>query len=234
MKNHATCLGFVLGTFLSSSSLFAQPCLTAKPAPACRSCFITEFGYGYKLTSPLKSASISWVGDSVTYAYEPEVTGRHYLTSELGYMRNLNSQYSLGFTHFTRWDIGHNLRGGMKLRVRRWLNQKTSVDLSGGMILWGIEDSDLKRSAFIGGASVNFSDWEAVNVQIEVLETQPYDYSYSDFNGVQSRSFSPRRRNVGVYLSYKLSSKPGLVLNGVALVTFGVVFAIFAATFHGS
>ena len=234
MKNHVASLGLVMGAFLASSSLFAQPCLTTKPAPACRSCFITEFGYAYKITSPLKRRAIETIGNSVTNAYEWEVGGRHYLTSELGYLRNLNAQYGLGFTHFTRWDIGNNLRGGMKLRMRRWLNQKISLDLSGGTILWGIDDSELKRSTFIGSASVSFSDWEAVSVHIEVLETQPYDYVYpSGTDGMLYRSSSPRRRNVGVYLGYKLSSAPGLVGNGVALAAVGVVYALFLATYSG-
>jgi hypothetical protein len=173
------------------------------------------------------------VGDSVTYAYEWEVTGRHYLTSELGYMRNLNAQYGLGFTHFTGWDVGHSLRGGLKLRLRRWLNPKTSLDLSGGAFLWGIDDSEFKQPAFIGGASVAFSEWESVNLMVEFLETQPYDYTYDYGNGIPERNYSPRQRNVGVYLGYKLSSKPGLVFNGIAVAAVGFVFALFVATYSG-
>jgi hypothetical protein len=223
-----------MGTFFFSSFAIAQPCLTAKPAPACRSCFITELGYGYKITSLLKRRTIETVGNSVTNVNEWEVGGRHYLTSELGYLYNLNAQYGLGFTHFAGWDIDHHLRGGLKLRIRKWLNQKISLDLSGGATLWGIDDSDLKRATFIGSASVIFSGWEAVNVQVEVLETQPFDYSYFYEDGVQFRSSSPRRRNVAVYLGYKLSSKPGLAFNGLTVVAVGVVYAIFAATYSGN
>jgi hypothetical protein len=227
MKTFFTVIGIVLGIFISSSSLFAQLCLSAKPAPQCRSCFITEFGYGYKITPPLKRASISMIGNSVTDNYEWKVTGRHYLTSEVGYIYNLNAQYGLGFTHFTGWDIGHNLRGGVKLRLRKWLNPKTSLDLSGGAFLWnikvGTENYVLERSTFMGGASLNFSECQAVNVMVEVLETKPYSY----FNGVQYRNFWPRRRNVGIYLGYKLSSKPGLVLNGITLGTVAVVGVLY-------
>lgn len=230
MKGYFGCFGFVIGTFLSFSFLLAQPCLTAKPAPACRTCFITEIGYSYKITSPLKRATIEMVGDSVTYTYESEMMGRHYLTSELGYIYNLNAQYGLGFTHFTGWDVGHNLRGGLKLRLRKWLNPKTSLDLSGGAFLWGIDDDELKRPAFIGGASVAFSEWESVNLMIEFLQTQPYDYTYDYGDGIPQRSYSPQRRNVGVYLGYKLSSKPGLVFNGVAVAATGIVIAILFAT----
>ncbi len=233
MKSHATCLGLVIGTFISSTFLLAQPCLTTKPAPACRSCFITEIGYSYKINPPLKKTTIEMVGDSVTYASEWEVTGRHYLTSELGYIYNFNTQYGLGLTHFAGWDVDHNLRGGLKLRMRKWLNPKTSLDLSGGAFLWGIDDDELKRPAFIGGASLNFSNWQAVNVLVEVLETKPYEYSYDPGSGgMPYRSISPHQRNVGVYLGYKLSSKPGLVLNGAALATVGVLYVLFLATYQ--
>jgi hypothetical protein len=228
MKNYAIGLVLVIGEFLSSSYVFAQPCLTAKPAPACRACFITEFGYGYKINPPLKRTFIEMAGGSVTYTYESEVTGRHYLTSELGYLYNLNAQYGLGFTHFTGWDVGHNLRGGLKLRLRRWLNPKTSLDLSGGAFLWGIDDDELQRSTFIGGASVNFSEWESVNLMIEFLQTQPYDYTYDYGDGIPQRSYSPQRRNVGVYLGYKLRRKfiwCGVILAANAMLSPRLVMA---------
>jgi hypothetical protein len=206
MKNYFSCLGLVFGTFLTSSTLFAQPCLSLKPAPACRSSLITEFGYSYKIPSSSKWQS----------------TPRHYVTSELGYIYNLNAKYGLGFTHFTGLGDDYSLRGGLKLRLRKWLNPKTSFDLSGGAILWDIEDSDFKPSTFIGSASLNFSQWQAVNVMVEVSGTKPYDYSY--FNGVDSP-----RRNVSVYLGYKLSSKPGLVMHGITLASIGVAYAILYA-----
>lgn len=238
MKNAFATTGIVLGIFLTLSSLFAQLCLSAKPAPECRSSLITEFGYGYKITPPLKRAYISMVGNSVTNNREWEVTGRHYLTSELGHIYNFNEKYGLGLTHFIGWDISHNLRGGVKLRLRKWLNPKTSLDLSGGVLLWnikaGIKNYVLERSTFMGGASLNFRECQAVNVMVEVLETKAYDYSYSGFNNVQYRDFSPRRRTVGIYFGYKLSSKPGLVLNGVVLTTaavVGVMYALFMPDF---
>jgi hypothetical protein len=62
---------------------------------------------------------------------------------------------------------------------------------------------------------------------VKVLEAKSYDYSYSYFKGVHS----PRRRNVSVYLDYKLSSKPGLVLHGFTLASVGVAYAILYAIF---
>lgn len=230
MKNHIA--AFACAAALSLSPLFAQPCLRLQPAPACRSNFITEFGYGYQATSPLKRTFGEAIDDSITNIYETQVTGRHYLTSELGYLYNLSPQYGLGFTHFTGWDPGHNLRGGLKLRMRRWLTPKISLEVSAGAYLWGIDDSELKKPALLGGASVNFSEWEAVQLRLEALETLPYDNTYY-YDGKKYRSFSPRTRNLGVYLGYKLSSRPGLAFNGLALTAVGVVFAVVLAVNAG-
>ena len=234
MNRHVTCLGLVIVGLLTAASVFAGPCLTARPGPACRSCIIAEFGYGYELTPPLKIRSIGMVGDSVTFDFESQTMDRHLLTSELGYIYNLNAKYGLGFTHFTGWNVGENLRGGLKLRVRKWLTPKTSLDISGGAILWGMNRSQLKDPALIGGASVTFSEWESVNLLVEVVETQPHDYTFDYGDGILRRNISPRQRNVGVYLGYKLSSKPGLFFNAGAVATAVILTAVFLATVAGS
>jgi hypothetical protein len=81
---------------------------------------------------------------------------------------------------------------------------------------------------------MNFSDWESVNLMIELLHTQPSDYAYTDFDGAVNRTISPRRRNAGVYLGYKISSKPGLVLNAAALVSVAVVLGLTISSIAGS
>ncbi len=228
MKNSRTALAWFALLLFSNNNLFAQPCLTAKPTPHCRSFFITEFGYGYKATSPLQQRHYNVIGDS-TWVYENEITGRHQLSSELGMMRNLNANYSLGLTHIAGWDVGHHLHVGLKLRLRKWLSDKASIDLSGGALLWSTESTGLEYPAFIGGASLNFDQWQSLNLTITALQTQPYEYSYSDYDGVRYRSFAPRQREVGVFLGYKLSSQPGLALHAAALAGFAVVLGAFLA-----
>lgn len=73
--------------------------MSARPSPQCRSLFITEIGYSYKLNPPLQRTYIQMYGDS-KQIIKDEVSGRHYLISELGLMRNLNPHYGPGFTHF--------------------------------------------------------------------------------------------------------------------------------------
>ncbi len=232
MTPQVACLGLVFGTVLSAALVFAQPCVTARPAPACRSCFVTEIGYSYAVTSPLTRTSTQWIGDSISYVAREELSGRHYLTSELGYVYNLNAQYGFGFTHLTGWDIGHGLRGGLKLRVRKWLNPTTSVDVSGGAILWDL-DSNTELPAIIGGCSVIFGAWESVNVMVEVLETPAADVSYDYGDGVSRRNVTPGRRQVAVYLGYKLSSKPGLVFNGITAAGTGIGLLVVLSALAG-
>lgn len=199
-------------------------CLTAKPLPHCRTFFITEFGYGYKPASPLFRRSYNTVGDS-TWVYEYQMTGRHLLSSELGLMHNLNADYGLGFTHFFGWDVGHHLHGGVKLRLRKWLNEKASFEISGGTLLWGAE-GEFEYPSFVGGASLNFNEWESLHLTVMNLRTPSYDYAYPDYDGKLYRNFSPSQRELGVYLGYKFGSKPGLVLNAAALATFAAVVVI--------
>ncbi|NUO83441.1 hypothetical protein HUU05_25490 [candidate division KSB1 bacterium] len=228
MKKSRTALVLFALLFFANSNLFAQPSLTARPLPHCRSFFITEFGYGYKATSPLKQRTFNTIGDSIWY-YEYRMTGRHLLSSELGLMYNLNADYGLGFTHFFGWDVGHHLHGGVKLRVRKWLSEKASIDVSGGVLLWGAE-SEFEYPSFIGGASLNFSDWESLNLTVTTLQTKSFDYTYfSNYEGVRYGSFTLPQRDIGVYLGYKLSSKPGLAFNAAALTAFAAVVVAFLA-----
>ncbi len=204
---------------------FAQPCLSAKPLPHCDTFFITEFGYGYKATSPLKRRTFNMIGDSTSF-YEYELTGRHLLSSELGLMHNLNENYGLGFTHFFGWDVGHHLHGGVKLRVRKWFGEKASLEVSGGPLLWGAA-GEFDYPGFVAGVSLNLNEWESLNLTVTSLQTQSYDYAYFDYDGRRYRNFTPRQRELGVYAGYKFGSKPGLVLNAAALVSLAYILALF-------
>lgn len=232
MKRYWIPLGLVLAAMMPGARTSADPCLTARPSPQCRTCFVTEFGYDFKVTSPLQRESFTSIGDSITSAFADPISGRHLLSSDLGVMYNINADYAVGFTHFIGWDAGHTLFGGVKLRGRKWLNEKSSIDLSGGALLWSVEGQSFSHPSFIGSASWNLSSWQSVDLTITSRATQPWEYSYVDSLGgvaVLHRNFSPRRHELAVYLGHKLASKPGLVVNGAALLTTGVVLGIVLA-----
>ena len=234
MKRYWNAMGIVLAMTMPCARLLAAPCLSSRASPQCSSFYVTEFGYAFKLTSPLRREYYTAVGDSITSASDYALAGRHLLFSELGVMYNINPDYAVGFTHFIGWDAGHSFFGGAKLRARRWLNEKASIDVSGGAVVWRSEDESVNRPSFIGGASVNFSDWQGVDLTITSTSTKPSEYIYYETGGVATRSFSPRQRELGVYLGHRLASKPGLVMNGVALVTAGVVVAVIIAVLSNS
>lgn len=212
----------------------ADPCLTSRPSPQCATFFVTELGYSFRLTPPLRSESFTAVGDSIISSYESRVGGRHLLRSELGVMYNLNPRYAVGFTHYLGWDVGHVLFGGVKLRARRWLSDRSSIDVSGGVILWSSEGDQIEQPSFIGGASMNFSPWQSVDLTVTSMSTQPFDYTFYDAGGVPYRGYSPRHRALGVHLGHTIASKPGLVLNGVALITAGVVVGVIIGSLANS
>lgn len=225
----------VVATVMPCGLLAADPCLTARPAPQCRACFVTEFGYDFKVTAPLKRRTFSAQGDSITATYENPISGRHLITSELGVMYNIGRDHAVGFTHFIGWDAGHRLFGGVKLRGRRWLSERSSVDVSAGALLWGIEGEGFEKPGFIAGASWNVSSWQSVDLTVTSMESKPWGYAYYDsMLSVAHRTYSPGQREVAVYLGHRIASKPGLVVNGAALLTTGVVLGIWLALLRDS
>lgn len=215
---------------LSWAPVIAQPCLSNKPLPYCRTFFITELGYSYKATSPLHRNSYTAINDTIAFSTTNPISGRHLLHSELGLMRNFNANFAVGASHFLAWDVGHNFHGGFKLRVRKWFNEKMSLDLSGGPLLWGAE-GEYAYPGFVGGASLNFSDWESVNVTVTQMKTKGYDYTFdASYEGRRYRNYSPAEDELAVYLGYKFSSKPGLALNATALASFAFVVGVFLAS----
>lgn len=229
MKNAIFACALALGGWFSTEAQ-AQPCSNNKPLPHCRTFFITDFGYSYKATAPLIRKSFNTTNDSLTFANEYRISGRNLVHSELGLMRNFNANFAVGASHFFGWDVGHNFHGGFKLRVRKWFNEKTSLDLSGGPLLWGAE-GEYEYPGFVGGVGLNFSDWESVNVTVTHLKTKGYDYTFdASYEGRRYRNYSPAQNELAVYLGYKISGKPGLALNAAALASFAFVIGIFLST----
>lgn len=227
-------LAVTLTVTLMPGRASADPCLASRRSPHCSSFYVTEFGYAFKLTSPLRNEYFTAVGDSITSAYEYRVAGRHLLHSELGLMYNLGPDYAVGFSHVLGWDAGHILFGGVKLRARRWLSDQSSIDVSGGAILWSSEGDLIEQPSFIGSASMSFSHWQRVDLIVTSMSTRPFEYIYYDTGGVPTRSFSPRNRELGVHLGHTLGAKPGLVLNGVALVTSAIVVGVIIGSLANS
>lgn len=189
----------ILICFLNSSSL-AQSALRLKPhpLPACRSFLVTEFGYGYRVNAFAENTF--------------NLKRRHYFTSDLGFMVNLNSHYALGVSHFIGMDNGGENRGGFKFTIRRWLNKKSSIDFSPGFLLWDTR-APTRQYPFVSSLDLNIRDWFAFTTQLEFVPTR--------FQGGTDRV---------CYFGLKTGSYPGLILNGAATTAAVIVGILFLAS----
>lgn len=85
---------FLHGSSIAQSTLSLRP----QPLPGCRSFLVTAFGFAYRVNSFAENTFI--------------LKRRHYLTSDIGVMINLNSRYALGASQFTGMEHGGENRGG--------------------------------------------------------------------------------------------------------------------------
>lgn len=103
------------------TALSGQLCVHPRPAPACSSFLIVQAGYGVGL-----------VGG-----------GTHLVNVELGWMHATSARSALGASVFLGdvADIGFYSRAALKVRYRRWLGARTSLDIAPGIgfftPLWG-------------------------------------------------------------------------------------------------
>jgi hypothetical protein len=217
MQRSCLLAGLVFALLLPGASLFAGPSLHAKPLPEGRSFFITTFGYDYRITKPLTVSTTYLRYDSTTYTSTSQPSGRHWLSSELGIMHNINPNYALGFTGYLGWDVEKTLHGGLCLRGRRWLDHQKSVDVSAGALLLGTGSSDFDYPGFVGTASMNFNDWENVKLTVTALNVRVYPATTSE-------------TEIGAFLGYQIGGKPGFVTTSALVLTTSVLFAIFVAS----
>lgn len=185
---------------LLSRASFAQSSVTLipHPLPMSRSFLLAEFGYDFRVNS--------FAEDTF------RLKRRHYFTSELGLMVNLDSNYAFGVSHFIGIDNGGESRGGFKFAIRRWLSEKSSIDFSPGFLYWDTR-ATTKGYAFVNSIDINIRDWFALTTQLEFAPTR--------FEGGTDRAY---------YFGLKTGSYPGLILNGAAATTAVIVGILFLST----
>jgi len=209
-----SCMVAALALLVPGASLFAEPSLRARPLPDCRSFFITTFGYDFRITKPL-TTSYTYLGyDSLTYTSYSQPSSRHMISSELGIMHNLNPKYAVGFSNYLGWDVANTLHGGLSVRGRRWLNRERSVDVTVGALLWGTHNEGFNYPGFVGTASMNFNDWENLKVTVTALP-------------IQVGPTAQQQTEYGAFLGYQIGGKPGFVTTVAAMLTTGILAAVF-------
>lgn len=136
-----------------------------------------------------------------------------------GWMKNVAARSALGASVF--WEGGDDYsRGGLRLRYRRWLGSRTSLELSPGIVLGGNDEYD--PPGFIGQAAFNAADVVSV-----VVEGEAARYRYLEDSG-GSRLSATRLDETTFRAGLRVGSHPGLagillmsVLVGVLAVTDG-------------
>lgn len=187
-----------------------------KPLPACRTFPITEIGLNYRVSSNPAFETVTFRDGSITDHYAYRLDQQLYITSDLGFMRNLSPRYALGASNFVGFGDDSEFRGGLKLRVRRWFTNGTRIDVSPGILLW---DSSWRfsRPGFTGNIDLKFKEWFALSLLVEYRRA-PGEVQASD----NYRYVTKTVHDTGIYIGVKSGSYAGLIGHGVAGLVAGV------------
>ncbi|MFH1219652.1 MAG: hypothetical protein V1694_04290 [Candidatus Eisenbacteria bacterium] len=129
--------------YLVSVPASAQMCFRGKPAPACKTFWITEFGLGYMQGTPRPACP----------------------TCEIGLMVNYREGYAIGGTTYVAFR--EPFRCGPMLRVRRWMSPNWSMNFAGGPIFG--RGSQGVQPGFAAHVDVNYKDWVAPYLGLDAL-----------------------------------------------------------------
>ncbi|MBT8230240.1 MAG: hypothetical protein KJO50_08265, partial [Bacteroidia bacterium] len=133
------------------------------------------------------------------------------LNAELGMLVNVGSKYAVGGNAMFSLQLrGEGLPTYMKLRVRRWLSKDACIDFAPGI--------KIGRRNYIISFDYHFNKWLAITTQIE----EGYE---SLTHGVPNT----KGKVYGVFGGIKMSSKPGMYLNGGGVLA-GLTYLIIALT----
>ncbi|KPK83120.1 MAG: hypothetical protein AMS25_01145 [Gemmatimonas sp. SM23_52] len=140
-------VGIAIALLVAPSPVWAQAvepaglCFKGRPLPRCRSFLITELGVRYRLNAP-------------------DVLHRTGMTWDVGWMSNRSESLALGGTVFFGVQTSALRTVGLKPRLRLWLDEALSVEVSAG-VAYPVRDplaSPAFNAAFTGDVGLNLSD----------------------------------------------------------------------------
>ena len=172
----------------------------------CSSFLLTEAGLFVPLTGELPDQSL-------------------FGSVDLGAMKNVGRHAAVGASGFWESGSNHN-RGGLRLRYRRWLGDRLSVELSPGVVLAGNDTYD--APGFIGQAGLNVGDLISVVVEgeHERYAVTPWYWNGSYTVPGPTAHTSNTTLRVGV--------RGGSYLGAGTMFLAGIGIAVLAASFSGS
>lgn len=167
---------------LPSSALFGQAaveqpthgCFRGRPSPPCNNFWLTEAGVAARL------------GGNQSYGSAP------LFTWELGWMHNHGTRRAFGLAAFGQAG-GDMAAGGIRPRLRLWMNPTVSLDVAPGIVLFGSGGAP----GFSGHVGLNLGDYAAATVHVVALRPRTYDTN--------------RSMRTAVFVGGRFGSVPGTV-----------------------
>lgn len=191
------------GLGLDTDPLAAQSCFRGRPLPECESFWITELTWNQRLNdSP-----------------DPEKAG-FYFVWELGRMANRDERTALGWTvHLGADDNGTRL--GARVRARRWLGRRTSLELAPGVVAAASDNIlDVRIPGLTAQGSLNLADVGALVVQVELLR-----YTVGEPFRERVRPRGAEGVDVAWYVGARAGSHAGLAATSALAVVFIVAMS---------
>ncbi len=170
----------------------AQFRLTPQPPDSAKVFLLADFGYTYRISNT----------DVWPYGGQR----KHMLNSEIGAMVNIGRTTALGGNVHIAWDMDDDMLAMAKIRLRRWVSRKSSLDLALGYDMAG--GFDFKHGSYVASIDYHPVEWFALTAQIEDRQT------------IEGQRFP-------VYGGVKFSSAPGLYLNGASLLGTATIVTLF-------
>ena len=202
----------IIFLFSASFDAYTQFSFTPKPLPACRTFLIAEVAYNYRLTSSPTGKTLE-TRDNQTIEEFFEYGGSRYLTLETGLMRNISNHYAFGAAHFFGVLDEEHVLGGIKIRLRKWLANGKSIDISPGLILW---NNDFPTTpAFTTSLDLKLKEWFAVTATYEFTPSHTELFEDPLFGDSYHTIFN---ENSALYVGLKTGSYPGLMVHAGAVI----------------
>ncbi len=213
-----------LAFLICSSILQAQPCLRPRPSSNCKMFLLIDYGFYTRLNSKPQNTIIS--PDLVQHEDIEDLSYKFYYTSDVGLMKNMNTKYAFGVSHFIGLHSKGEVRGGMKLWGRRWFGPDTSIDFAPGFYFWNTE-SKVRKLGFMGSLHFNKGNVFGISVMYERLTLIPNNTSGTDIQIFEAS------RDTAFYLGAKFGSEIGALLHAVSAIV-AIGFGIAAWTDNSS
>ncbi|KPK81606.1 MAG: hypothetical protein AMS25_05485 [Gemmatimonas sp. SM23_52] len=164
----------LVGVLTWAAPLEAQFCFRGRPARECRQFLITEAGYA-------RGARDGWL-----------------LMSELGFMHNLNDKNALGGTVLAGM-VSDDVQIGLKLRYRRWLSSKLTLDASPGVIL---HHGNHRAPGFTGHVGVGYGDYLGLTLLVQAIPLEGEDTEVRSYFGFRVGSYLGRAASILMAIAY--------------------------------